>query len=284
MHDSCIKRSIFSFFFLCSFARSEKFPPVINVSALLENNSDFNDVEWLRVVNEIGQACIEYGVFNIAGHGLDHLFPQVQHEMTAFFNLSLTEKNSIKRTVNNSRGFADDEFTKQLMDKKQIFDVGHKPFVDLDDRDPKNIVLDGFNQWPSTSSLPNFRVVMENYYKNCEYIAKVLTSAISLSLGLQSDALAKYFETHTSFLRLNYYPIDMNANNTNDEAIFGISRHTDAGALTILLQDEVEGLEVYSGSKQENEDGHWIPIRSIPNALTINTGDMIQVWSNNRYN
>ena len=61
----------------------------------------------------------------------------------------------------------------------------------------------------------------------------------------------------------------------------GISRHTDAGALTLLLQDEVPALEVYSGTKQDNGDGEWVPVDPIEGAFTVNTGDMLQVWSNN---
>jgi isopenicillin N synthase-like dioxygenase len=40
----------------------------------------------------------------------------------------------------------------------------------------------------------------------------------------------------------------------------GVSRHTDAGLLTILYQDEnykEVGLEVYTGSKQDAGDGEW---------------------------
>lgn len=80
----------------------------------------------------------------------------------------------------------------------------------------------------------------------------------------------------------------------------GISRHTDAGALTILLQvarvnsDSTcyvdssgdanscdmtvdGGLEVYTGSKEDNADGQWVPVAPIANTLVINTGDMLQV-------
>lgn len=56
-----------------------------------------------------------------------------------------------------------------------------------------------------------------------------------------------------------------------------------AGALTIILQDGNSALEVYSGSKQDAGDGEWVPVDPVPGALTINTGDMLVVWSNGRY-
>ena len=44
----------------------------------------------------------------------------------------------------------------------------------------------------------------------------------------------------------------------------------------MLLQDHVSGLQVY-------RDGYWYDIPNIDGALVINTGDMMQVWSNDIY-
>jgi isopenicillin N synthase-like dioxygenase len=50
----------------------------------------------------------------------------------------------------------------------------------------------------------------------------------------------------------------------------------DAGALTLLLQDDVGGLQVAHG-------GTWIDVEPLAGAIVVNTGDMMQVWSNDRY-
>ncbi|MDX1508420.1 MAG: 2OG-Fe(II) oxygenase family protein, partial [Woeseiaceae bacterium] len=86
---------------------------------------------------------------------------------------------------------------------------------------------------------------------------------------------------HTGFVRLNYYPVaDPMANRDDvdhlDVADMGVHHHTDAGALTVLLQDDVGGLQVYN-----NE--HWHNVTPLPGAFVINTGDMMQVWSNDYY-
>ena len=107
------------------------------------------------------------------------------------------------------------------------------------------------------------------------------------------------YNKHSSFLRLNFYPPSDTTNATLTGAVssdgsvnsdiltsissFGVSRHTDAGLLTILLQDDVAGLEVYTGSKQDANDGEWVAVDPIPNALTINIGDMLQVLSNDLF-
>jgi isopenicillin N synthase-like dioxygenase len=56
----------------------------------------------------------------------------------------------------------------------------------------------------------------------------------------------------------------------------GISHHTDAGALTVLLTDDQAGL-------QFEHDGAWQTVEPLPGALTVNIGDIVQVWSNDRY-
>ncbi len=72
---------------------------------------------------------------------------------------------------------------------------------------------------------------------------------------------------HSGFCRVNYYPADPDA----PLEAFGVHHHTDAGALTILLQDTVAGLEVM-------HKGTWHLVTPVPGALTINVGDQLQVW------
>ena len=38
--------------------------------------------------------------------------------------------------------------TKQVMDLKEMYDVGHCPRPELPADAPENVVLDGYNQWP----------------------------------------------------------------------------------------------------------------------------------------
>jgi isopenicillin N synthase-like dioxygenase len=56
----------------------------------------------------------------------------------------------------------------------------------------------------------------------------------------------------------------------------GVHHHTDAGALTLLLQDHQPGLQVH-------RDGLWYLVEPRADALVVNIGDIVQVWSNDRY-
>lgn len=247
---------------------------VIDVSPLLSNSSD---VEKLVVRNLIGTACRTWGMFYIVNHGTEDASKAFEEQSRIFFESPVSVKNSVRRLVNNSRGFADDELTKQKVDMKEIFDMGHKPVQDLADDAPENRMLDGYNQWPVGPHLQEFRSTVESYYLACSDLASVLLNAMSLDLGIDPDIFQNAFREHTSFLRLNYYPVSSHPDTI--EGSLGISRHTDAGVLTLLLQDSNAALEVYSGSKEDHGDGIWVPVDPIEGALAINVCDMLQVRS-----
>lgn len=61
-----------------------------------------------------------------------------------------------------------------------------------------------------------------------------------------SDLSQDFGAAQTSFVRLNYYPPCPAGNGATT---LGISPHTDAGALTCLLQDDQAGLEVYNNGR-----------------------------------
>ncbi|CAK7329800.1 unnamed protein product [Dovyalis caffra] len=117
------------------------------------------------------------------------------------------------------------------------------------------------------------REVCEEYAKELEKLAYKLLGLIALSLGLPQNRFHGFFKDQISFVRLNHYPPC-----PVPHLALGISRHKDAGALTILAQDDVGGLEV-----KRKTDGKWLWVKPTPNAYIINVGDIIQVWSNETY-
>ena len=67
---------------------------------------------------------------------------QMAERQRWFFGLPKDVKQRIKRTSSNSRGWFDDEFTKQKLDWKEGLDIGV---------DGKTDVIDGTNQWLMSS-------------------------------------------------------------------------------------------------------------------------------------
>lgn len=233
---------------------------------------DLDTLHRPEALRQLDSACQQWGFFQLRGHDIDQaqrsaLLAAMRH----FFEQPTNVKQAIERSADNPWGFYDRELTKNTRDWKEIFDVG-PPVVDgpLAGAEP---------QWPS---LEGFREAITQYAATCEQIAQSLLIALARCLGTEPAQLEQAFEpTHTSFLRLNYYPRCERPEApaglaTANDGHLGINHHTDAGALTVLLQDQVNGLQVY-------KDNQWITIEPHPDALIINIGDIAQVWSNDRY-
>ncbi len=235
--------------------------PVINIAHL-------HRAETRRALDA---ACREWGFFQVAGHGIDDdIFSALHREMRSFFAQPLVTKRAISRTADNPWGFYDRELTKNTRDWKQIYDYGPG--------DGDRGVIQP--QWPH--ALPTFKPAVLAFYAACEALAFRLLGAISGNLGMPEDHLSRSFRPmHTSFARLNYYPVCPRPERPTDvrtpvSGHLGVNHHTDAGALTLLLQDDQPGLEVF-------RDGQWYLVEPRRDALVVNVGDIVQVWSNDRY-
>lgn len=72
---------------------------------------------------------------------------------------------------------------------------------------------------------------VDSFYSGAAEVAQHLLEGLASHLGLPRQHFAPSFEPHTSYLRLNYYPV------CPEPSILSVNRHTDAGALTVLLQE-----------------------------------------------
>lgn len=233
------------------------------------------------VVAAVADAAERFGFFQIVNHGIPNdQIDRIWHATRSFFALPIEEKRTISRSKRNSRGYYDRELTKNARDQKEVLDIAHVPFPDRADDDPTNAhVVDGINQWPELSG---FRDAVIAYLSSCNDLAQWLLAAFCEGLGEHAGHLSENFGVdQTSFVRMNHYPVDdvLSADEAAEVTSLGdmaLHHHSDAGALTLLLQDDVGGLQVQHG-------GQWIDVEPTPGALVVNTGDMMQVWSNDRY-
>jgi len=221
----------------------------------------------------IGDACRDWGFFQVVGHDIPSpLCERFVRELRRFFALPPEAKRAVERDADNAWGYYDRELTKNVRDWKEVFDFGGEA--------PSHRKIDGASRWPA--ELPGFREVMVEYYDACESLGLSLLSTICTSLGLPADALAASFRPdHSSFLRLNHYPActdpaPADAPDAPARGHLGVGRHSDAGALTLVLESGATGLQV-------KHAGRWLTIDSVPGAQIVNLGDMLQVWSNDRY-
>lgn len=103
------------------------------------------------------------------------------------------------------------------------------------------------------------------YCTNARRLVLRLLEAISESLGLERDYIDKAMRQHGQHVALNYYPPC-----PEPELTYGLPGHTDPNLITVLLQDEVPGLQVL-------RHGRWVAVNPIPNTFIVNVGDQMQV-------
>jgi len=229
-----------------------------------------------RVARQIALPCAEWGVFHAVGHGIPAAeLARFDAAMRRLFDLPASARSALRRTRDNAWGYYDRELTKNRRDWKEVFDYGVEPAADA----PAPLHSDGANRWPD--EMPELREALLAHYRRCEEISRALLRALCAGLGVAPDALDAAFTHHTSFQRLNRYapcpePAPPDAPLLPERGHLAVHHHTDAGALTVLYQDGLAGLQVQRG-------GRLVLIEPVPGALTINLGDMLQVWSNDRY-
>ena len=239
--------------------------PVIDMSA------DENKITTL-----LGDAARDIGFFYVAGHGVDPaLIESVFAGSARFFALptDVKQRQSIKRSPHN-RGYvaiAEESLdpTKPA-DLKEAFNIG----LDLAATDPRVVSGEpfcGINLWPE---IPAWRETMLAYFDNAWAVGRRLHVAIARDLGLGSDFFEDKLDQPMATLRLLHYPPQPAAPATGQ---IGAGAHSDYGNITLLVTDEVGGLEV------RKRDGEWIAAPHVPGAFICNIGDCMMRWTNDVY-
>jgi isopenicillin N synthase-like dioxygenase len=216
-------------------------------------------------------ACRDHGFFLLMGHGLDAELTALKEQASSFFALPMAEKRRVSRTVDNPMGYYDRELTKQKRDLKEVFDY-------YATTSPK-----GATRMPWPENPPAFQSILSAHFLACRDVSAKVMRLLCRALGVDETALdAPFLNKHSSSARLNFYPSadPLSVEEQGEVAQLGdmaLHHHTDQGAITLLHQDNVGGLQAHSPT-----DG-WIDVPPTADALVVNIGDLVQVWSNGIY-
>jgi len=262
--------------------------PVVDISSLVSAGTHSFDDKQVSVAKEIANACKDVGFFYVINHGIpNELLNQVQIQMNHFFALTSEEKTKISIGLSNChRGYfglgeenleTGEEKLEPTYDLKEGFDSGiHVPDPEANPQ-LAGIPNYGPNQWPSAELLPNFQPTIESYFSQVFELGLTLLRAFAVSLELPLDYFEKYYKGEVPpmpILRLlRYPPQPENA----PSGVMGCGPHSDYGFVTILFQDDVGGLEVFSS------DGEWVKAPPIPYSLVVNVGDMMARLTNDLF-
>lgn len=210
-----------------------------------------------RIVQQVRDSCLYNGFFQIKNHTVP-LEQQVAVMTCAkkFFSLDLVEKQAVSKDKNSwNRGYE--------MLRSQILEEGTQPELkegfyigdDISTDHPYFVhkkLNSGPNQWPPSLGL-DFRDTAMAYYRSAVSLAGDLLEALALSLGLDADYFGRYMDGAVATMRLLHYPPQ--PPDADEKLTRGIGAHTDFGAITLLLQDEVDGLQVW-----DQHDNTWIDV------------------------
>ena len=248
--------------------------PLIDIAALLGDDPEARH----RVASEIGQACRDTGFFYIRNHGIDAaLQAAVFEQARQLFELPDEAKLALdKATSPANRGY--EALRGQRLEANAPADLKEGFYLgrELPSDDPRVLAgrfNHGPNQWPTT--LADFRPAMERYHAAMTQLAERLMAGLALSLQLPEDYFAAFCDEAMATLRLLHYPPQPAHAEAGEK---GCGAHTDFGGLTLLLQDDNPGLQVWSHQAQA-----WIEATPLRGTYVVNLGDMIARWTNDRY-
>ncbi|KAK9059378.1 hypothetical protein SSX86_021998 [Deinandra increscens subsp. villosa] len=217
-----------------------------------------------HVIDQIGRACRDYGFFIVKNHGVpETTIANVMQIAKQYFNLPEEER---------LKSYSDDPNKTTRLSTS--FNIRTEKVANWRDylRFQCYPVHDYIHEWPTNPGL--FRDHVAEYCQSVRGLAVQLIEAISESLGLRKDYITGQLGKHkqaTQHMSFNYYPPC-----PQPDLTYGLPGHTDLNLITILLQDQVPGLQVL-------RDGEWVAVDPVPNTFIINIGDQVQVMSNGRY-
>ncbi|RRT77872.1 hypothetical protein B296_00000942 [Ensete ventricosum] len=116
--------------------------------------------------------------------------------------------------------------------------------------------------WPSAPM--DLRDAAVSYAKQIKSLFCDIMAAVLEILGVGSGYLEE-FDDGTHLVVINYYPPC-----PEPDLTLGMPPHSDYGFLTLLLQDDIKGLQVH-------HRGKWITVEPIPNSFVVNIGDHLEV-------
>lgn len=247
--------------------------PVIDISAM--RSPDKSD--RAGVGKAFRAACLDKGFCYLTGHGVTReLRQELMAEIEDFFALSEAEKLKSDMTASFcNRGY--ERLQGQTLQQGAPADLKEGYYIgrDLPLDDPRveaRMFNHGPNIWPDGRD--GFRKVMERYYDVMLDVSRLVMRGLALSLNLREDHFDEFCDDEVATLRLLHYP-PQPANASPGEK--GAGEHTDFGTITLLLQDDCGGLQVW------DEDAGWIHAAPMPDSFVVNLGDMMARWTNDQY-
>ena len=224
-----------------------------------------------RFIDELFRGLKDYGFIVLVDHPLtDSLLQKAYTLSEEFFALPRTAKETYALRDNGfQRGYTPfgQEHAKDspVADLKEFWHVGRNLAENhrYNTQYPKNI-------WPQ--EVPQFGNVFSEIYTALEMCGDTLLEALTLPLELEKTFFKNMTVDGNSILRLLHYPP---LPPDRDPRSIRAAAHEDINLITLLVSASASGLELM------DRDGTWLAIESKPNAIVVDSGDMLARITNN---
>ncbi|KAA8526022.1 hypothetical protein F0562_007878 [Nyssa sinensis] len=234
--------------------------PTISLQAILNGKKG---QEYEKLCQAMVSAGEKWGFFKLVDHGVAwETIENFRRQLHELFDLPMEQKLKGARSATLPLGYCATnpdygqnlpwaEILQLLQSPQQVVAFARKVFGD--------------QHQP-------FSDAMIESMEALEKLGMTIFEMLAHGLGLSDDFFTKNFEEkEATMIRVNRYPPC-----PLPEKCLGLGSHTDPHTLTILLQDEVGGLQMLK------DDNQWVGIRPVPNSFVINIGDTLEAWTNGR--
>ncbi|KAG2686416.1 hypothetical protein I3843_09G004600 [Carya illinoinensis] len=245
--------------------------PIIDFAELMQG------ANRSQVLESLANACEQYGFFQLVNHGIpSDVISSMIDVCSRFFELPFEERSKYMSSDMHAPVRYGTSFNQK---KDSVF--CWRDFLKL----MCHPLSDVLPHWPSSPM--DLRKLAATYAKETKSLFLMLMEAIVESLGLvgtadeqkkteeeeeeEEEDILKDFQDGSQLMVANCYPPCPEPNLT-----LGMPPHSDYGFLTLLLQDEVEGLQIQFQEK-------WVTVQPIANSFVVNVGDHLEIFSNGKY-
>ncbi|XP_071732939.1 probable 2-oxoglutarate-dependent dioxygenase SLC1 [Rutidosis leptorrhynchoides] len=212
-----------------------------------------------QVLASLSKACQEFGFFQLINHGVDNeAIGKMIHVSKSFFELPFEERRRYMSPDLYAPVRCGTSFNQN---KDGVF--CWRDFLKLS----CHPIQDFASFWPSSPL--ELREAVGEYSTRTRHLYKSVMEAILETLEVTNEKAI--MEEGNQLMMVNYYPAC-----PQPQLTLGLPPHSDYGLLTLLLQDQVEGLQIQHNHK-------WFTVKPIPNSFVVNIGDQFEIFSNGRY-
>jgi isopenicillin N synthase-like dioxygenase len=226
-----------------------------------------------RFADAFGSALQEIGFAILTGHGVDPaLYDEMEERVLDLYTSTpLDEKRRFRaaRHGSVSQGYFPLEETSDIHpDLVEGWVFCRRAF---DIRQRRDTPFSAADYWPRPDDERHFRRLVLAH----EALFKPIAQAMFQGLGCDPHVYDRRL-TDTNFgLRLNYYPPMSEAQDRSGAG--RLLGHEDVDLFTILPASKVDGLQVWNHRSRA-----WVRLKAPPGSIIINTGDYMQLISNDR--